>query len=232
MSLCKKSRYNLFALHGFLGLPADWKQFGSITHPIEVLNDGSGLWHWSRCFNSSIKNSFSNNILIGYSLGGRLAMHSLINDPDLWKGAILISANPGLASEREKEARVISDRQWSERFLNDPWEPLMRDWNANAVFGKRPFPYLREESAFDRRQLSLQLINWSVGKQEPLIASLKELSVPILFLAGEFDKPFCDVADQFRDFAEVSIVPDAAHRVPWEQPEIFMNKIDHFIGGL
>ncbi|MBA2727615.1 MAG: alpha/beta fold hydrolase [Parachlamydiaceae bacterium] len=233
MSLCKKPQcHNIFALHGFLGLPTDWELFDSITHPIGVENDGFDLWHWSRSFNSSVKKTASKNILIGYSLGGRLAMHSLISNPDLWDAAIIISANPGLQSVKEREARLISDEHWAQRFLNDPWAPLMHDWNANAVFGNRPFPYLREESAFDRKQLSSLLVNWSLGKQESLHARLKQLSLPILYLAGEHDKPFCSIADQFRDFAEVSIIPDAAHRVPWDNPKNFMNKIDIFIGGL
>ena len=41
------------------------------------------------------------SILLGYSLGGRLALHACLSRPDLWKSAIVVGADPGLESEEE-----------------------------------------------------------------------------------------------------------------------------------
>jgi 2-succinyl-6-hydroxy-2,4-cyclohexadiene-1-carboxylate synthase len=199
---------------------------------MEIENDRMDFWQWADHFNSSVKKSNSKNILLGYSLGGRLAMHSLIANPGLWDAAIFISANPGIASSKEKGQRLISDEKWATRFLNDPWHLLMEDWNTIPVFDNRHHPILRKELDFDRKQLANLLVNWSIAKQDSLLDKFKRLSVPMLYIAGEQDPRFSLIAEQFRDFAKVSIIPDAAHRVPWDQPKMFINTIDEFIGGL
>lgn len=232
MNFYKKNRFNVFALHGFLGLPSDWNQFDFIDFPIRIERNELELWEWSGRFNANIKKTSHKNILLGYSLGGRLAMHALLSNPDLWDGAIIVSAHPGLTSAAEREARLSLDRQWAARFLNDSWEPLMNDWNANSVFANLPFPFQRNEKDFNRKNLSENLLNWSLGHQEPLSQRLEKLSIPILFLAGDLDTKYCHVAKQCSHFAEVSIIPNAAHRLPWDQPNSFIKKIDKFIGGL
>ncbi|MBA3237799.1 MAG: alpha/beta fold hydrolase [Parachlamydiaceae bacterium] len=229
MNSPKNASSNLFALHGFLGHPADWKMFDTINIPLSIEQEELDFWTWSRSFNSAIpRNTGQQNILLGYSLGGRLAMHALISKPDLWDAAILISAHPGLDSPIEQTARLKNDQWWAKRFLEDPWDPLMHDWNTQAVFGGRPSLFSRFESAFNREKLSKQLINWSLGNQELLLNRLSKLPLPILVLAGELDPKFCAIADQFKDFATVSIIPDAAHRLPWEKPKKFMKEVNKF----
>ncbi len=125
MLSCKKPLYNLYALHGFLGLSHDWSPFPYINYPQELTHEELPFWEWASWFNQNVS-SWSEkrnkkNILLGYSLGGRLAMHLLISKPELWDGAIIISAHPGLSSELEKEQRVAQDHEWAVRFKNDPW---------------------------------------------------------------------------------------------------------------
>lgn len=219
---------NLFALHGFLGCPTDWKMFDIINHPIEIEHEELDLWAWSHAFNSRITRNTGKNILLGYSLGGRLAMHALLSKPSVWDAAILISAHPGLASSTERAARLKDDQLWKQRFLEDPWDLLICDWNNKAVFGGQPSPFSRLEAEVDRNKLSQQLTNWSLGNQEPLLNRLSKLSIPLLILAGELDTKFCAIAEQFKEFSTVSIIPDTAHRLPWEQPEKFVKEVKKF----
>jgi 2-succinyl-6-hydroxy-2,4-cyclohexadiene-1-carboxylate synthase len=228
MNTPKDPPYQLFALHGFLGHSTDWKMFHEIHHPIEIMNENLDLWAWSHAFNKTITRSSSKNILLGYSLGGRLAMHALLSKPSLWDAAIFISAHPGLTASSERIVRQKHDQEWAQRFLTDSWSLLMHEWNTNAVFGGRPFPFSRTEKEFNREKLSQQLVNWSLGNQDPLFDRLKNLPIPMLFLAGELDSKFCGVAEQFKEIANVSIIPDAVHRLPWEQPEKFMQEVKKF----
>lgn len=229
MNSCKNTLCNLYALHGFLGLSTDWDAFDMINHPVKISHEELDFWKWGHHFASTIKKEGRKNILLGYSLGGRLAMHALLSAPTLWDAAIFVSAHPGLASEEERAARLKADIRWSERFLVDPWDILMRDWNANPVFGSHQFPFPREEKDFDRTKLSKQLLNWSLGNQDSLLPQLEKLSIPLLIVAGEQDKKFCAIADDFKVFSKVAIIPDAAHRVPWDQPDKFINQIKNFI---
>lgn len=223
-------KIHLYALHGFLGNPEDWRPFPVIDRRVKIEHEDLAFWPWSDRFNAALSPKMeSKNVLLGYSLGGRLGMHALLSNPDYWDAAIFISAHPGLTNAQERRLRLENDRQWAERFLVDEWDKLMQEWNANPVFGGHSLPFVKEEGAFDRHKLARQLVNWSLGNQEPLVPDLKKLGKPMLILAGLQDTKFCLVADQFRDFAQVELIPESAHRVPWDQPEEFQNQINQFI---
>src|SRR5262245_2595776 len=107
----------LYALHGFLGSHEDWS-FLSPSHqhliPIDLILSPfmpveQDLNHVSHMFNAHISQSHPQNILLGYSLGARIAMHALIQAPHLWRAAILVSGHPGLDSEKEREAKWLED---------------------------------------------------------------------------------------------------------------------------
>lgn len=228
----KHSQCNVYALHGFLGLPSDWDPFPFVTHPVRLEQETLSLRAWGQYFNHSTPRAVQKNILLGYSMGGRLAMHAIVENPSQWDACVFVSAHPGLSSENERTLRLQADLSIAHRFLKDPWESLLVDWNALPVFENRPAPSPRQEFLFDRNQLSRQLIHWSLGHQIPLIDKLKQASIPMLFIAGALDTKFCTLAEEYRPFAKVSIIPDAAHRVPWDQPEKFTNVFNTFIQEL
>lgn len=230
MTHSNSQKFHLFALHGFLGDPTDWQPFARIDQRLKIEHEDLSFWPWSDRFNAELPpKREGKNILLGYSLGGRLAMHALLSNPDFWDAAVFVSAHPGLANSQERALRLQNDQHWAERFLADDWEKLMLEWNANPVFGGHKQPFAKEEAAFDRKKLARQLVNWSLGNQEPLVPRLKKLGKPLLILAGQQDTKFCLVTDQFRDFAQVKLIPESAHRVPWEQPVEFHNQINQFI---
>ncbi len=105
----------------------------------------------------------------------------------------------------------------------------MLDWNSNPVFGGHRFPFPRDEASFDREKLARQLENWSLGRQDCLINSLSSLSVPTLYLAGEEDAKACRIAREAHCFSQVDLIPNAAHRIPWDNPTAFSEKILKFI---
>lgn len=232
MTQLKQFKHHLYALHGFLGSANDWKLFDCIDHPIGIGREELNFWEWSEAFNSTIKTDPAKNVLIGYSLGGRLGMHVLLSNPSLWSSAIFISAHPGLSSSEEKAKKRVSDQVWANRFLKEPWDILIQNWNNNPVFAGKPYAMPKEEKDYERDKLAKQLVNWSLGNQDFLLGQLSRLSIPILFVAGELDQKYCKIAEQFRDFAEISIFPEAGHRVPWEQPVFFETKVNEFLTRL
>lgn len=218
----------ILAFHGFLGRPNDWSPFKRISLPVEIQQTDLSMAEWAREFNKTLDQS-EPYFLVGYSLGGRLAMHLLLDSPSLWLGAILISAHPGLSNEQERQERLLSDQKWAIQFLNSPWDELMEKWNRLPVFGNRLPHFERREIDFNRQTLCSQLVTWSLGTQRDLLPELKQLNIPLLYLAGEEDKKFCQVAAEFASFAKVKIFKNAAHRVPWEAPEEFEHTLNEFI---
>ena len=118
------------ALHGFLGLPSDWdflRRAGlDVATPDlrEIPQEG--------------------DTLLGYSLGGRLALHALLGGAR-YRNAVIVSA--GLGVEEDREARLGQDEHWAERFEHGEWYAVMRDWNAQPIFGGHAMP--RHEDDFD-----------------------------------------------------------------------------------
>lgn len=184
-------------LHGFLGLPSDWgflrdAGFEIETPPLDRIPPRG-------------------DVLLGYSMGGRLALRALGG----YERAVIVSARV--------RAPEPGRPDWSKRFESEDWETLMRDWNAQPIFGGHVMP--REERDFDRRELVRQLREWAP------VAFEGEIAVPALFVAGERDPTYVAEAEFAAGrwpLAEAWICPGAAHRVPWEQPSRFIERLRAF----
>jgi len=162
------------------------------------------------------------DVLLGYSMGGRLALQLL--ERQQFRCAVIVSA--GLNTpDAERRAR---DEEWARRFESEEWTSLMRAWNAQPVFGGHALE--RHERNYDRAEFARQLREWSPAVLPP--PRLEEIATPILWIAGERDLKYVDIARRAvarLPHAELWICPDAGHRVPWEQPELFVQRLRRFI---
>jgi 2-succinyl-6-hydroxy-2,4-cyclohexadiene-1-carboxylate synthase len=199
------------ALHGFLGLPTDWDflrhaAFDVTTPPLDRIPE-------------------SGDILLGYSMGGRLALHALLAGAT-YRRAVIVSAGLGIEGDQERSARRAVDHGWARRFESEEWTPLLREWDAQPIFGGQRMP--RPESSYDRKELARALREWSPAVLPPLAPRLAEIRTPVLWIAGARDAKY--VAEGRRAVAllpdaELWICPGAAHRVPWEKPEAFIERL-------
>ena len=108
----------IWCLHGALGQTGDWQAFsqtmaaqGRTCRGVELWRflecEGMGLSEWAAVFNAEVRAAGEKeNFLVGYSMGGRLALHALLDDPALWTKAVIVSAHPGLLEERERLERM------------------------------------------------------------------------------------------------------------------------------
>ncbi|MGD1855414.1 MAG: alpha/beta fold hydrolase [Leptolyngbyaceae cyanobacterium] len=229
----------LWCLHGNLQQPTAWHdlvQSLKPAHPklqIQLVD----LWEtlhpssrqYARRFCSSVQRSSAANqdrrhYLLGYSLGGRLAWRTLIADPSMWAGAVIVSAGIGLNNELQKERCLQRDRIWANRFLTEPWDALLAEWDALPVFCGYPCTIPRPESDFDRQKIATAFEVYSKGHMDDLMPHLQTLSVPITYVTGSDDRRYCQLgrtlAQQCPTLTHVQI-DNAGHRVPWEQPQAF-----------
>ncbi len=236
----------IYALHGFLGLAADWDFLKTRFSSLEAENlwqnySNQSLKTWAENksveFEARFQGSNEPRVLMGYSLGGRLAMHLLLARPKFWSAAILISANPGTASIDERKARQELDANWSHKFLKDDWQKLMSEWSRQSLFAvKNPLKdsilLPRSEKDFARKTLADAIENWSLSKQDDLAVRLMGVTAPVLWLAGEEDEKYCDL---LCGFAQVSFSHDfqkishAGHRAPWDNPREFSKILEDFL---
>ncbi|MEA2166610.1 MAG: 2-succinyl-6-hydroxy-2,4-cyclohexadiene-carboxylate synthase [Thermoanaerobaculia bacterium] len=189
------------ALHGFLGAPSDWNflrdaGFSIDTPRLDAIPPRG-------------------ETLLGYSLGGRLALHALLAGAR-YERAVLISTGLGIEDEAERAKRRASDEAWAQRFENDDWDTVIRDWNAQPVLTGLALTRTRDH--YDPRALR----EWSSGALPPVASRLHELTIPTLWIAGARDTKYVAEAQRAASLvrnARVAIVEDAGHRVPWERPE-------------
>jgi 2-succinyl-6-hydroxy-2,4-cyclohexadiene-1-carboxylate synthase len=210
-----KSMSTIIALHGFLGAPSDWDHWQNvIAYPVGT---AKSLNTWAEQFNQWVEaNTQAPRILVGYSMGGRLALHALIQNPDLFAKAILISTHPGLTNAQERKTRLVSDKAWAYRFRNDPWDQLMADWENQPVFKDAHRP-IRVESEFNREVLAEQLENFSLAQQEDLLPLLPK--IPIQWVTGSKDTKFEQLAKHAAASHPTSThrsIEGGTHRVLWE----------------
>ncbi len=236
------------ALHGFLGLGSDWdavlpeSRFGVVQKPnwmrdLAELPGGeatSGLCQLAEHLNANRGDGLQ-DVLIGYSMGGRLAMHMLAQDASAacWNKAIIISASPGIVEREERRRRWDQDRRWAERFRIEAWDGLMRAWEAQGVFAGEP-SLSRTEDQFDRNELATTLLRCSVGTQDDLRPALARIQVPVLWVAGGRDSKYAALAQECSTLNprfQLAILPEAGHRVPWSAIQPFQEAVEGFLAG-
>lgn len=208
----------MLTLHGFLGLPSDWD-----------------LWKeegWKTPSLSSVK--WEGEVAMGYSLGGRRLLHALFHGFFQPKKVIFISTHTGLKKE-ERQERKERDARWAARFLHDPWEEVVADWNSQQTLANDPLIAPRLEEQFDRKELARQLTEWSLGEQEDLAPFLSSLFIPILWIVGERDERLVYQGKnlKFRHPAsKIWVAEGAFHRVPWAKPKEFNQQIKGWLYGV
>ncbi|HEX6085420.1 MAG TPA: alpha/beta fold hydrolase [Thermoanaerobaculia bacterium] len=165
---------------------------------------------------------FEGNALLGYSMGGRLALDRL--QRERFDKAVIISAGLN-APDEERRKR---DEEWARRFETEDWSSLMQAWTAQPVFGGHVVE--RFEKDFDRRELARQLRDYSPAVLPP--PRLESIETPVLWIAGERDTKYVEIALRAVErlpTAELWICPGAGHRVPWEQPELLVARLRSFL---
>ena len=174
-------------------------------------------------------------ILLGYSLGARLALHALTQQPQLWDAAILISAHPGLRTDEERAARLPQDHAWAVRFLRDAWPDVMAAWNAQPVLAGETIPSTdRRLIETWRREIAHACDVWSLGRQADLRPLLPSVRCPVLWITGARDEKFTALAAEscsLLPHARHAIIPDAGHRVHLDQPSAVATEIAGFLSG-
>ncbi len=243
----------LWCIHGNLQLPEVWDSFQSAL----TIRDNAGqtiattvikenLWlslagniaQWTTTFCNYVRESTSETkpYLLGYSLGGRLALHAAIRSPDIFKGVIIVSADPGLKNDCDRDVQLAKDIDWGLRFISEPWDKLIEGWDNQAIFKNSMNVAIRNESDYSREKIALMFDVYSKGRQDDLILELSKLEgPPILYVSGSRDEKYCEIGNELsQKCPSVShkVIEIAGHRVPWDNPGRFVKSVQNFMSGV
>ncbi len=226
----------LMLLHGNLGGPADWDDCVSLWQKQGIVARTVDLWKLSDAALQSLdaagkeiaEKASPDTVLVGYSLGGRLALHAVAADPQKWRALVLISAHPGLTNNADRLQRLERDRGWASRCR--ALEPIdfLEQWNAQPVLSGSGCGL---QTDYDRDAVARAFDTWSLGRQRDFRPLLKSLEIPLLWLVGEKDEKFKALAESCRSDA-VKSVGGAGHRLPKEKSEMTSRLITEFLHSL
>jgi 2-succinyl-6-hydroxy-2,4-cyclohexadiene-1-carboxylate synthase len=166
--------------------------------------------------------------VLGYSMGGRLALGLLARHPALFARAWIIGANPGVASPEEREARARQEAGWAVLLEQRGIEAFVDFWSQLPLFDSQrslPRAVLERQRArrlrHDPQGLALSLRAVGLAAMPDLRPELQRINAPISFLAGELDGRFLALAREMAwraPAATVSAIAGSGHNVVLEQP--------------
>ena len=177
--------------------------------------------------------------LIGYSMGGRMALAYAATFPDRVRRLVLESASPGLATEEERADRRGRDERLAMRLEDAGIEPFVNEWEKKPLFeSQRALPprvsarHHARRSLNDAGSLAASLRGLGTGSQPSYWDVLPTLTVPALLIVGEADTKFLRIgAEMARAMpgAELAPVPDAGHAVHLERPDEWLALVVRFL---
>jgi 2-succinyl-6-hydroxy-2,4-cyclohexadiene-1-carboxylate synthase len=239
-------------LHGFLGSGADW------TGAISTLDErfycvapdlpghGASLGLPPECYTMEGTTralldllddlDIERAALVGYSMGGRLALYLALRHPARCHPArcsrlFLESASPGIESEAEREARRRSDEEKAARLESGDLKSFLDDWYRQPLFAAlaRREGLLQETIGArlrnDPTELARSLRGMGAGKQAPMWGRLGVLQVPALAVAGGLDERYASIARRMASvnpLVRAAVVTGAGHSVRLEAPEAYL----------
>ena len=177
--------------------------------------------------------------LLGYSMGGRLALHYVVRYPERVTRLVLESSSPGLAGAEERSDRRAADAVLADRILDRGIEAFVDEWEALPLFesqNRLPAELRHVVRAHRLRNvagsLAASLRGLGTGSLPSLWDRLSEVSVPTLIVAGELDPRFGAIGERMADSmpdARLRVVPSAGHAVHLEQPEAWCAAVIPFL---
>jgi len=169
--------------------------------------------------------------LVGYSMGGRLALHLALQDGSRFRRLALVGASPGLDSAKERAERMAADEELSRLLETDGIGEFVSRWEALPLFAtQRELPSEQRDAMRamrleqDSHALAAALRAFGVGAQRPLGPALGRLQMPVLLVAGGRDSKYCQIIERMREGiagAHTEVVTDSGHAVSLERPEEF-----------
>jgi 2-succinyl-6-hydroxy-2,4-cyclohexadiene-1-carboxylate synthase len=168
--------------------------------------------------------------LVGYSMGGRLALHVAATRPERILSLLTIGAHAGLEADA-REGRRRGDEALAERIEKDGLEAFVNYWSSLPLFAglERRGPSFVAQLRAERTNnhvagLAESLRGMGAGAMRPVWDELAGVSCSCTFVAGQLDHGY--VASARRLAASVPngrvvVVQRAGHTVHQERPEAF-----------
>jgi len=244
-------------LHGFLGSGSDWLPFARELSRkyrcilVDLPGHGEAAFpetlipnhYWEGYFIHTVDALArelqsiltSPAFLVGYSMGGRIGLALALRHPELFLKAVIISSSPGLQTEEERALRRKSDEGIA-RKIEKNFDAFIAFWYSQPLFSTlKSHPLFKEVEANRKqgspRNLAMALRLLGTGSQPPLHHELAANHPPMLFMTGEKDLKFVEIARQMvtlSSYSSLEIFPGCGHTLHTEQQKRFLDRLKDF----
>jgi len=179
--------------------------------------------------------------LLGYSMGGRLALQFAVKNSHRLQSLILVSTTAGIKEDSERNFRVNSDEKLVNHILNSSPVDFLQSWLVQPLFQPltdKGQDFINQEI---QRRLPIQpsglacsLKYFGSGVMPSVWHRLSDIKTPTLIIAGNKDRKYLAIANQL-----VTLIPEAklnilktGHAPMLESPTIFWEKVAKFLLNL
>lgn len=169
--------------------------------------------------------------VVGYSMGGRLAIGLACTYPQRVTHLVLESSSPGLRTQAEQVARREADERLAQRLEKEGLESFITFWENIPLFISQQHLPAAERLALRKQRmqnkvagLSASLRSMGTGAQPSYWEDLSQLTCPILSIVGSLDAKYLQLAHEMKAIQprlEIATVAQTGHIVHFEAPTVF-----------
>lgn len=179
--------------------------------------------------------------LLGYSMGGRLALYLALRYPERLRSLILESASPGLADASERANRRRRDQALANEIKAKGIDWFVAHWERLPLWASQSkLPPITRAAQRQQRLsnsalgLANSLRGLGAGAQPNLWPELPTLRMSALLLVGEADSKFREINRSMAALmpnAQLRLIPSAGHNTHLENLPAFCTAVDSFLQG-
>lgn len=199
-------------LHGFLGAPAQWDAVRALVGadgeapwlpghgPSPRVYEGQGF---DEVTDSLAPWAAGKSVLVGYSLGARLALSLALRHPGGLRAVVLVGGTPGIEGPAERAKRAADDDALAAGIARDGLAAFVRRWEALPLFATQaelaPEVLAAQRTwrgAHEARGVAWALSTLSTGRMPPLWGALATAPFEVHAVTGERDEKFTRIAEE------------------------------------
>lgn len=251
----------LLLLHGFLGGMEDWMGAAqSLAKDFHVLavnlpGHGPGWRGWAvevqgmaACAAGIVAGLDAVGIrhcdLVGYSMGGRLALYLAVHYPERFTHLVIESASPGLDTPEKRKTRAAQDGALASQLAamaprSPEFRAFLEEWYDQPLFASlKQHPEMRAILVAQRHAhgnpalLARSIRALGTGVQPDLWPALSEFATPTLLITGELDRKFSIIAEDMCRACPamaMEVLSGCGHNVHLENPSAWLTVVRAFL---
>jgi 2-succinyl-6-hydroxy-2,4-cyclohexadiene-1-carboxylate synthase len=170
--------------------------------------------------------------VVGYSMGGRVALHLALTHPHLIASLTLIGVTAGIESPADRQDRMRADNKLADHLTSVGLATFLAEWLAQPLFADLDNDTAHVTARLTNRTagLAASLRHCGTGTQENLWSRLDEITVPVQIIVGALDHKFIELGRRFN--RPMKLIAHAGHTAHLAQPARCASEIIEWVNGL